>query len=85
VAAQALFFWRFIMAGKFDPAPRDKHAADPREAVKADRDAHAKLEAGLVDTFPASDPVSATQPTPSKADRENQNTSLWDKLRAAFR
>lgn len=71
------------MAKKFDPAPHDKHAADPKEAAKADKDMHARLEAGLVDTFPASDPVSAAQPTPSKADSEN--TSLWDKLRAAFR
>jgi hypothetical protein len=71
------------MAKKFDPAPHDKHAANPKEAAKADREMHARLEAGLVDTFPASDPVSAAQPTPSKADSEN--TSLWDKLRAAFR
>jgi hypothetical protein len=71
------------MAKKFDPAPHDKHAANPKEAAKADREMHARLEAGLVDTFPASDPVSAAQPTPSKADSEN--TSLWDKLRAALR
>ena len=47
------------MAEKFDPAPHDKHAADPREAAMADRDIHARLEAGLVGSFPASDPVSA--------------------------
>jgi len=73
------------MAEKFDPAPHDKHAADPKQAAKADRDLHAELEAGLIDTFPASDPVSATQPTPSKADREHENASLWDKVRSAFR
>ena len=54
------------MAEKFDPAAHDKHAADPREAVLADREVHEKLEAGLEDTFPASDPVSAAQPAPSK-------------------
>ena len=54
------------MAEKFDPAAHDKHAEDPRKAVKADRDTHARLEAGLVGSFPASDPVSATQPSPSK-------------------
>ena len=54
------------MASKFDPAAHDKHAEDPGEAVKADRDTHARLEAGLVGSFPASDPVSATQPSPSK-------------------
>ena len=61
------------MAEKFNPAPRDKHAADPREAASADRDTHAKLEAGLIGgSFPASDPVSAAQPSPSKADRDRK-------------
>jgi len=73
------------MAKKFNPAPHDKHAEDPREAVEADQDVHAKLKAGLVDTFPASDPVSAAQPTPSKADGESEGTSLWEKVRRAFR
>ena len=58
------------MAEKFDPAAHDKHAADPRAAAAADRDIHAKLEAGLIDTFPASDPVSATQPARSRHDAE---------------
>jgi len=73
------------MAEKFDPAPYDKHAADPREAAAADRDIHARLEAGLIDSFPASDPVSAAQPSPSKADRESESASLWDKMLAVFR
>ena len=68
------------MAEKFDPAAHDKHAADPREALRADREIHAKLEAGLPDTFPASDPVSAAQPAPSKADGDRENASLWDKM-----
>ena len=72
------------MAEKFDPAAHDKHAADPREALKADREMHEKLDAGLVGSFPASDPVSAAQPAPSKADTE-QNQTLWDKVRAVFR
>ena len=71
------------MAEKFDPAPHDRHAADPREAAAADRDMHARLEAGLIDSFPASDPVSAAQPSPSRADSEN--TSLWDKVLSVFR
>lgn len=53
------------MSDKFDPAPTDKHAVDPKEAVKADKK-HKDLEKGLEDTFPASDPVSETQPKPSK-------------------
>ena len=60
-------------AQKFNPAAHDKHAADPREARKADREIHEKLEAGLEDTFPASDPVSAAQPAPSKVDRDRTN------------
>ena len=73
------------MAEKFDPAAHDKHAVDPRAAAAADRDAHARLEAGLIDSFPASDPASAAQPSPSKHDRHQERTSLWDKVRAVFR
>lgn len=53
------------MTEKFDPAPIDKHAVDPKKAIKADKE-HKNLTEGLEDTFPASDPVSATQPKPSK-------------------
>jgi hypothetical protein len=72
------------MAEKFNPAPHDKHAADRREAALADLDAQVRPEAGLIDSFPASDPVSAAQPASSKHDRE-QGASLWDKVRAVFR
>ena len=70
---------------RFDPAAHDKHAADPHEALRADRDIHARLEAGLLDTFPASDPVSAAQPAPSKPDGDRENASLWDRMLAVFR
>ena len=73
------------MAEKFNPAPHDKHAADPREAASADREIHGKLEAGLIGSFPASDPASATQPSPSKQYREQEGASLWDKVLAVFR
>ena len=73
------------MVEKFNPAPHDKHAIDPREAVRADRDMHARLEAGLIDSFPASDPVSATQPARSKHDGDREDPSLWDKVKAVFR
>ena len=73
------------MAEKFNPAAHDKHAANPREAARADRKMHEDLEAGLVDSFPASDPVSAAQPAPSKSDRDRENASLWDKVRAVFK
>jgi hypothetical protein len=81
------------MAEKFDPAPHDKHADDPRAAELADAEMHARLEAGLIDSFPASDPVSATQPTHSvrshhpggdtRHDNGNaKDTSLWEKAKA---
>jgi hypothetical protein len=73
------------MAEKFDTAAHDRHAANPREAALADRDIHAKLEAGLVDSFPASDPVSAVQPSPSKHDGEREHSSLWNRVMSAFR
>jgi len=73
------------MAERFDPAAHDKHAADPRDAAAADRELHAKLEAGLIGSFPASDPVSAAQPSPSKHDGKRESASLWDKMLAVFR
>ena len=73
------------MAQTFDPAPHDKHAANPIAALAADREAHAKLETGLMDSFPASDPVSAAQPARSKSDGDRENATLWDKVKAVFR
>jgi hypothetical protein len=49
------------MTKKFDPAPDDKHAADPKEAAKADK-SKSKLQEGLEESLPGSDPASATQP-----------------------
>ena len=80
------------MAKTFDPAPHDKHADDPEDAAaRADREFHAALDAGLIDTFPASDPVSAAQPAPSQPDadantraRPAEKSSLWKKVKAAF-
>jgi len=88
------------MAEKFNPAPHDKHADDPRDAAVADQEMHARLEAGLIDSFPASDPVSATQPSlsstaspslsPAKtkgegAESKDEGTSLWDRVLSMFR
>ncbi len=72
------------MVEKFDPAPFDKNAADPPKVAAVDLEKHAKLEAGLIDTFPTSDPVSATQPVPQH-DSDQGNASLWDRLKAIFR
>jgi hypothetical protein len=57
------------MTEKFEPAPFDKYAADPKEAIKVDRIVDEQLQAGIVSgPFPASDPLSTSQPSPSKYD-----------------
>ena len=60
------------MPDKFDPAPKDNHAADPKQAQKADKEMHDKLNKGLEGTFPASDPVSTVQPAKSKPDAKSK-------------
>jgi hypothetical protein len=72
------------MAETFDPAPHDKHAVDPRETAKADRAAHEHLKTGLVDSFPASDPVSITQPAKTRHD-DSEPPTLWNRIVSAFR
>jgi hypothetical protein len=57
------------MSEKFNPAPHDKHAADPKQAEKADREEDDRLDKGLEGSFPASDPASSTQPGRSQPDR----------------
>ena len=61
------------MTDKFDPAPHDKHAVSIEEAARADRKKQSELKAGLEDSFPASDPVSATQPAKSEPDGHSKN------------
>ena len=56
------------MTEKFNPAPKDKHSEDPEKSRKADKEVHEELDNGLKGTFPASDPVSSTQPAKSKPD-----------------
>ena len=58
------------MSDKFDPAPHDKHTAKGRDAAVG-QDKHEKLDEGLTGSFPASDPASAVQPSPSKPHRSN--------------
>lgn len=58
------------MDDKFDPAPHDKHAENPHAAAREDRRAKKELDKGLRDTFPASDPVSVTQPSITKKSDE---------------
>ena len=71
------------MAEKFDPAPFDKHAADPAEAAAADRQMRSKLSSGLEGSFPASDPPSSAQPTPSRYDATPP--TFWQKFAGMFK
>jgi hypothetical protein len=82
-----------IMAEKFNPAPHDKHAEDPREASRLDHETKAKLDTGLMDTFPASDPVSVAQPVSRpratnveelRQPRHVEVPSLCEKVRSVF-
>jgi hypothetical protein len=58
------------MNNKFDPAPFDRYSEAVPAALEADREMGAKLKARLVGgSFPASDPASADQPSPSKFDQ----------------
>jgi hypothetical protein len=52
------------MTGPRSVAPTETGAADREEKRRLDE----ALEEGLQETFPASDPVSVTQPPPSKGD-----------------
>ncbi|MCP3442271.1 hypothetical protein [Bradyrhizobium sp. CCGUVB14] len=55
------------MPEKFDPAPADKHAEDPKQSAQRDKKDDA-LEKSLKDSFPASDPVSSTQASKATPD-----------------
>jgi len=56
------------MPEKYNPAPLDKHAVDPKQ-VRSDRN-RGKLDKGLEDTFPASDPLSSSEPSESEPDSD---------------
>jgi len=71
------------MADKFDPAPFDKHADDPAAAASADRKMRDRLAAGLEGSFPASDPPSSTQPTPSRHDAPER--TMWQRFVGMFK
>jgi len=64
-------------------APIDKQAVDLKDAARLDLEAHARLEAGLIDSF-ASDAVSVTQPAPTLA-AEKHAFSLWQTIKKLFR
>ena len=63
--------------GTFNPAPIDKYGDRPgARAARArkERSADDRLEEGLKETFPASDPVSVVRPAQSVHDRAPRQT-----------
>ena len=71
------------MAETFNPAPHDRYAEHPDTAKRLDRETHRKLKAGLVGSFPASDPPSMTQPVRTRHDAEPK--SWMQKVASWFR
>ena len=70
---------------KINLAPLDRYTADRKEFELADLETHARLEAGLIGTFPASDPVSATQPAPTVEHQRRESPSFWQAVKTMFK
>ena len=73
------------MAQKATFTPVDKYESDRREAERLDLEMHARLEAGLIDTPPASDPVSATQRAPTVEHQHPEGPSFWQAIKMRFK
>ena len=73
------------MAQKANFTPVDKYAPDRREAERLDLEMHARLEAGLIDTCPACDPASATQPAPTVEHQPSESPSFWQAIKTRFK
>jgi hypothetical protein len=53
------------------------------EAERLDLEMHARLEASLIDAFPASDPVSAAQLAPNV--EHDRRSSFWQAMTRMFK
>jgi hypothetical protein len=73
------------MAQKANFTPVDKYESDRREAERLDFEKHARLEADLIDTFPASDPVSATQSALTVEHPHREGPSFWQAIKTMFK
>jgi hypothetical protein len=71
------------MSDKFNPAPLDKDAADRKEAAKADKATHNELQKGLKESFPASDPLSATNRRRPSMIAMRSERPVWPKAAAS--
>jgi hypothetical protein len=73
------------MAQKTNFTQVDKNGPARWEAERPDLETHARLEAGLIDTSPASAPVSATQPAPSLEQQHPESPSFWQAIKTRFK
>jgi hypothetical protein len=73
------------MAQKPNFTPVDKYARERQEAERLDLEMQARLEAGLIDTSSASDPVSATQPAPTVEHQHAGSPSFWQAIKTRFK
>jgi hypothetical protein len=73
------------MAQKANFTPVDKYAPDRREAERLDLEMQARLEAGLIDTSKAADPVSAMQPAPTVEHQHPKGPSFWQAIKTRFK
>ena len=71
------------MVQKASFAPVDRRAEDRSEADRLDLELHARLEAGLIDSFPASGAVSAAKPAPTV--ERGQIRSVWKAIKKMFK
>ena len=71
------------MVQKINFTSVDKYAPDRREAERLDLEIQARLEAGLIDTSLASDPVSATAPTVEH--RPPESPTFWQAIKTRFK
>jgi hypothetical protein len=69
------------MAQKANLTPVDKYESDRREAKRLDFEKHPRLEADLIDTFSASDSVSATQSAPTVEHPHREGPSFWQAIK----
>ena len=73
------------MAQKTKFTQVDNYGPDRREAERLDLETPARLEAGLIDTSPASAPVSATQPAPTVEQQHPESPSFWQAIKTRFK
>ena len=64
---------------------RNGPSAGAEEAERLDLEKHARLEAGLIGTFPASDPVSAIQPALTAEHQHREGLSFRQAIKTMFK